>query len=187
VEGGERVLGEQIELFQITQPGAGSGTSWGTWRAGAGKTSSHSLRFLKRGRARAQAERVEEGEVALVMMPGGEMQDLARRYANTVRRAAPRAPPCPARRGASAPRSPLHRLAAQSGVGDALRRPRRRQRVAAAVGRAGRARCQLGARRCGLCWKWLRAQLAGPACGCQQTRSGANEAPRAEARSGART
>ena len=32
-----------------------------------------------------QAERVEEGEVALVMMPGGEMQDLARRYANTVR------------------------------------------------------------------------------------------------------
>ena len=27
--------------------------------------------------------------MALVMMPGGEMQDLARRYANTVRRAAP--------------------------------------------------------------------------------------------------
>ncbi len=37
------------------------------------------------GYAPAQAERVEEGEVALVMMPGGEMQDLARRYANTVR------------------------------------------------------------------------------------------------------
>ncbi|KAK9843826.1 hypothetical protein WJX81_007876 [Elliptochloris bilobata] len=33
------------------------------------------------------AERVEEGEVALVMMPGGEMQDLARRYANTATRA----------------------------------------------------------------------------------------------------
>jgi len=133
--------------------GAGSGTSCGRRRAGAGRTARIVSDYSTGGGLWHilwnMASGCWENKLTLFKIPqpgararaggargggrGGAGDDARRRDAGPGaalrQHGAPRgarAPPCPARRGASAPRSPLHRLAAQSGVGDALRRPRRR-------------------------------------------------------------